>query len=132
MENNDNNTFSYTYTALSESEKREVARIKERYTADNKSSATKLDRLRSLDAKVRNGAMIIGITLGVVGVLVFGLGLTCVLEWGLWVLGISLMVAGCVPIAVAYPVHNAVYKHNRNKYGDEIARLSEEILNEGN
>lgn len=130
MENNENNTFSYTYTALSENERKEVNNIKNRYVKQNDAPDGKIKRLRKMDAMVRTTAKIIGLSLGVVGVLIFGTGLACVLEWNLWVLGICLMVGGCLPVAFAYPVHNLVQSICAKKYGAEIVRLSDEILAE--
>jgi hypothetical protein len=130
MNNNDNNSFSYTYTAPTEEERKEIDSIRQRYTQPLKKEISKMEKLRRLDAKVRSSATIIALTIGVVGVLLFGLGLTCVLEWNLWILGISCMIVACVPVGVAYPIHGAILAKKRKKYGDEILRLSEELLNE--
>ena len=53
-----------------------------------------------------------------------------ILEWSIWLLGIVLMVIGSVPIALAYPVYKRVLEKYKNRYGEEILRLSEELLNE--
>ncbi|MBE5732031.1 MAG: hypothetical protein E7353_03250 [Clostridiales bacterium] len=132
MNNNEDKRFSYTYTAPTEEERREIDSIRKKYVQQTKKETSKMERLRSLDAKVRNSALVIALTLGVVGVLLFGFGLTCVLEWNLWVLGISCMVVGCVPVGIAYPIHGIVLAKNRKKYGDEILALTEELLNEDN
>ena len=91
---------------------------------------TKLERLRRLDALVKNTAIIWSLVLGVLGTLIFGLGLTMILEWQILPWGIVLMVIGSVPIAIAYPVYKTVLKKYKNRFGEEILRLSEELLNE--
>jgi hypothetical protein len=53
-----------------------------------------------------------------------------ILEWNIWFWGIVLMVIGAVPVALAYPVYKGVLKKYKNRYGEEILRLSEELLNE--
>jgi hypothetical protein len=68
--------------------------------------------------------------LGIVGALIFGLGLTMILEWSIFLWGIALMAIGSGSMAVAYPVYKAVLKKYKKRYGAEIVKLSEEILNE--
>ena len=127
---NNDNKFTYTYSAPTEEERREIESIRKKYDNSINKEETKMDRLRVLDRKVRNSAMIIALTLGIVGVLAFGLGLTCVLEWNLWAVGITIMVVSCIPVALAYPVHGVVLALNRKKYGDEILKLTEELLSD--
>ena len=121
--------FNYKYSAPTERERKEIASIRRQYSpVDN--SESKLDRLRRLDAIVKNTAIIWSLVLGVVGTLIFGLGLTMVLEWGILIWGIVVMVVGVPFIALAYPVYKMVLKKYKNRYGEEILRLSEELLNE--
>jgi hypothetical protein len=40
------------------------------------------------------------------------------------------MVLGSLPMVVAYPVYKGVLKKYKNRYGEEILKLSEELLNE--
>ena len=83
-----------------------------------------------MDALVKNAAAIWSLVSGVVGCLIFGLGLTMVLEWKILVWGILLMAVGSVPMAAAYPIYRKVLQKYKNRYGEEILRLSEELLNE--
>lgn len=124
-----NNQFNFKYTAPSQEERKEIDSIRRQYAPQEKTE-TKLERLRRLDGLVKNTAIIWSLVLGVVGTLVFGLGLTMILEWSIWLWGIVLMVIGSVPMAIAYPVYNKLLKKGKEKYGDEILRLSEELLNE--
>lgn len=124
-----NNQFNFRYTAPSQAERKEIDRIRRQYLPQEQVES-KLERLRRLDALVKNTAIIWSLVLGVVGTLVLGLGLTMILEWSIWLWGIVLMVIGSVPMAIAYPVYKLALNKGKAKYGDEILRLSEELLNE--
>ena len=124
----ENHQFNFKYTAPTEEERKEIVSIRSQYVAKEKTE-TKLERLRRLDALVKNTAVILSLILGVCGCLIFGLGITTVLEWGRPVIGVVLGVLGCIPMALAYPVYKIVLKKNKQKYGEEILRLSEELLN---
>ena len=124
-----NNQFNFKYSAPSQEERKEIDSIRRQYAPQEKTE-TKLERLRRLDALVKNTAVIWSLVFGVIGCLIFGLGLTMVLEWNILLWGIVLMVIGSVPMAIAYPIYNKLLKKGKAKYGDEILRLSEELLNE--
>ena len=124
-----NDKFSYKYIAPTEEERKEIDSIRRQYAPQEKEE-TKLERLRRLDALVKNTAIIWSLVLGVLGTLIFGLGLTMILEWQILPWGIVLMVIGSVPIAIAYPVYKWVLNKYKNRFGEEILRLSEELLNE--
>lgn len=123
------NQFNFKYTAPSQEERKEIDSIRRQY-APQEHAESKIERLRRLDSLVKNTAIIWSLVLGVVGTLVLGLGLTMILEWNIWLWGVVLMVFGSVPVAFAYPVYKFVLNKGKAKYGDEILRLSEEILNE--
>ena len=89
---------------------------------------TKLERLRALDNRVRSIPQIISLVLGIFGLLIFGLGLTMVLRWNLLVVGIIVMTIGFPVWLLAYPVHNYVLSEMKAKHGDEILKLSNELL----
>jgi len=123
------NQFNYRYSAPTEEERKEIDSIRRQY-APSENKETKLERLRRLDSLVKNAPSVWGLVLGIVGILIFGLGLAMILEWDILVWGIVLTVIGCVPIALAYPVYNVVLQRNKKRYGEEIIRLSDELLNE--
>ena len=123
------NQFNFKYTAPSQEERKEIDSIRRQYAPQEKTE-TKLERLRRLDSLVKNTAIIWSLVLGILGCLIFGLGLTMILEWDILLWGIILMVIGSVPMAVAFPIYNKLLKKGKEKYGDEILRLSEELLNE--
>ena len=123
------NQFNYTYIAPTEEERKEIDSIRKQYLPKEQSE-TKLERLRRLNSLVKNSAIIWALTIGVLGCLVFGLGLTMVLEWRVIHWGVLVAVIGCAPMAISYPIYKLVLKKNKARYGEEILRLSEELLNE--
>ena len=46
------------------------------------------------------------------------------------IVGVAISVVGLVPVALAYPIYRILAKKGKEKYKDEILRLSDEILNE--
>lgn len=123
------NKFVYNYSAPTEDERREIEGIRKQYGGEQVKKDS-LSRLRELDKRVKNPPLILSIILGGVGVLVFGTGLTMILEWSLYVWGILVMVVGIVPVSIAYPLRKRLVKRNKERYGDEILKLSGELLNE--
>jgi len=128
----ENNGFEYTYYAPTEAERLEIESIRNQY--QNKKTVndgkSKIDRIKMLDKKIKDTANAFAIAVGVLGTLIFGLGLTMVLEWGLFIYGIIVAIIGCPAIIGAYFVHAYVTKKMKAKYGEEIIELSNEILND--
>lgn len=124
-----NNQFNFKYTAPSQEERKEIDSIRRQY-APQEQTETKIERLRRLDALVKNTAAIWSLCFGILGCLLFGLGLTMILEWNVLLWGIVLMAVGSVPMAIAYPIYKRVLQKYKNRYGKEILKLSEELLNE--
>ena len=128
MENKDNNKFEFNYSAPTEEERREIESIRRAYTDKRETTEGKLERLRRLDGTVKNTATCVGLIAGIVGLLIFGLGMTCVLEWSKVVLGVILGVVGLAPILLAYPLYKSTLNHYKKKHAEEILRLTEELL----
>ncbi len=125
----DNKKFEYTYVAPTEAERREIERIRKQYGGKSEKEI-KLDRIRRLDSFVQNFSMILSLVIGIMGALIFGLGMAMILVWDIMVFGIIVCLVGAVPISAAYPVYVITLKKNKEKYGKEILRLSEELLEE--
>lgn len=124
----DKEKFNYKYSAPTNAERREIDGIRKQYLP--KGEEDKLTRLRRLDNKVKSTALCVCLILGIGGLLIFGLGLTMILEWDLMIYGIIVMVVGAIPAGLSYPVHQKILINNKKKYGKEILQLSEELLNE--
>lgn len=122
MENN--NVFTYRYSA---DRSREVARIRDKYLpAEEK----KIDVLRRLDRRVQRAGSIEGLTIGVIGCLLFGIGLCFgldVLAGAAW-LPLFFCELGTAIMLPAYPVYRLISRRTRAALTPEILRLSEEIL----
>ena len=125
----DEKKFNYRYTAPTRNERQEIEDIRRHYETGN-APKTKLEQLRALDKRVKTAPTVVAYLLGVVGILIFGLGLTMVLEWNIWIWGAVVACVGCIPMAFAYPVYKWMLASNKKKYGTQILTLSEELLNE--
>ena len=123
------NKFEYTYVAPTERERKEAEAIRKRHLPESE-TVDKLTQLKRLDEKVKRFPMVLSLSLGVVGTLIFGLGLTLILEWSMIVWGTMVAVVGMLPLALAYPAYKLSLTNRKRKYGAEILKLSEEILNE--
>ncbi len=121
--------FNFRYVALSEEERKEIASIKKQYSP-NDNSETKLERLRKLDFLAKNTALVFSLCFGIIGTLIFGLGLAMILEWKIIIWGVLIAIVGLVPTCFAYPVYLKYLRKGKEKYGEEIIKLSNELLNE--
>lgn len=124
----DNEKFDYTYSAPTESERREIESIKKQYTVAPEEESP-LENLRNLNKRVTRPPFIAGVLLGIAGTLILGLGMAMVMEWNYMAWGIVVGLLGVAIVAAAYPVYRAVLRRNKRKYGRQIVRLSDELLN---
>lgn len=122
MDNN-KETFEYTYSAK---QKEEVEKIRKKYLPKEED---KMEQLRKLDQSVQKSGTKVAIILGVVGTLIMGLGMCCIMEWGgVWFLpGIVIGVIGIVILGLAYPVYGYKIKKQREKIAPQILALTEEL-----
>ncbi len=123
------NKFKFSYSAPSNEERKEIECIRNAYLQKQTVEENKLATLRKLDKKVKNTPLIIALSLGIIGTLIFGLGLTMILEWNIIILGVIIAALGLIFAAAAYPIYKTTFKHMKNKYSDQIIKLSEELLN---
>lgn len=120
--------FEYRYSAPTIEERKEIESIRQSYL-DKTPENEKLSKLKSLDKKVKTLPNIISISFGVFFTLVFGLGLTMILEWKIIVWGIVVSVAGIIPLFFTHLLHKKIKTFLKNKYSKIIIKLSEELLN---
>lgn len=129
---NSESSFKYTYSAK---EQDEIKRIRQKYQSQEEDSMT---RLRKLDASVTSKATVIALVLGIVGVLIFGMGMSLIMTDLAVLLGMKGMtniivgiitgVLGVILAALAYPVYSKVLKREREKIAPEILRLTDELM----
>lgn len=125
----DDKKFNYSYFSPTEKEKEEIKSIREEYLPKEKGNE-KLNRLIQLDKKVKNIPTIISLTVGIIGTLLFGFGMSLVLHWERFLLGVPISLLGCLIMFFAYPLHNYLYKKLKGKYSSEIISLSNDLLGE--
>lgn len=124
MENKQEKTFQYSYSSKQQDE---VEAIKRKYMPKQEN---KLEQLRKLDKSTETPGTVVGLVLGVIGTLVMGTGMSCVLVWtdSLFIVGIIVGLLGIVMIAAAYPAYRIITKKQREKIAPKILALSEELL----
>ena len=134
MENqNKEEGFSFTYSA---SEQEEIKKIRQKYQPQEED---KMARLRRLDGEVTRKASVAALSIGIMGALIMGTGMSLVMTnlgemlgllgvMGL-IVGIIIGVIGIVLVCCAYPVYNRIVKKEREKIAPEVLRLTEELMN---
>ena len=121
----ENTTFNYTYSAA---RNKEVESIRNKYIPREES---KLERLKKLDLRVQMAGTIESLCFGIVGALVFGLGMCFFLDvfaGAAWLTAL-LMVLGTIIMIPAYPIYRRIACKTKTELTPEILRLSEEIMN---
>lgn len=126
-----NQNFEYRYSAPTIEERKEIESIRQSYL-DKTPENSKLSELKKLDKKVKNLPSIISITFGIIFTLVFGVGLTMVLEWKILVWGVIVSAVGIIPLFFNYLLYKKEKTYFKNKYSKKIIKLSEELLNDEN
>jgi cytochrome c biogenesis protein CcdA len=123
------NKFRIDYEGKNDNIKEEVESIRNSYL-EKSSSQKKLEELRKIDSKVKNTPLIIALSFGIIGTLVFGFGMSLILEFKNYIFGIIVSIIGMILIALAYPIYSILLKKFKNKYKDKILELSNELINE--
>lgn len=127
------NGFEYTYSAK---EQAELKKIREKYEPVT-DATDKMTRLRKLDASVTNLAQIIALTIGVIGTLMLGFGMSLFMSDFGYILGLNgneamligiiIGVIGGAVASIAYPLYTLIVKARRKKLAPEILRLVDEL-----
>jgi Na+/melibiose symporter-like transporter len=124
MSNNNNESFSYTYSAK---QQEEVKKIRDKYITREEN---KMETLRRLDRSVEQSGIIVSLVVGVISSLLFGTGMACIIELtDFFVIGIAVGIIGIVGMIFAYPVYKRVTKKQREKVLPQIIELSDELMN---
>jgi cytochrome c biogenesis protein CcdA len=113
------NKFRIDYEGKNDNIKEEVESIRNSYL-EKSSSQKKLEELRKIDSKVKNTPLIIALSFGIIGTLVFGFGMSLILEFKNYIFGIIVSIIGMILIALAYPIYSILLKKLKNKYKDKI------------
>ena len=120
----ENKPFTYNYSAA---RNKEVENIRRKYLHEEES---KLETLKRLDYKVQSAGMIESLCIGIIGALVFGIGMCFFLEVfaGVAWLTALFMIIGTLLMIPAYPIYRRIAHRTKEKLTPEILRLSEEIM----
>ena len=88
-----------------------------------------MEQLRKLDRSVTRPGTIYSIIAGVLGSLIFGTGMSCVMVWGetLMVAGIIIGISGLILIVSAYPLYAIITNKQKEKIGPQILALADEL-----
>lgn len=121
--------FTYTYSAK---ENKEIQEIRKKYLPQVES---KLDELKRLDEQAQNSGMIESLCAGIIGTLIFGLGMCLAMQVigtgiVMMVLGILFGLVGMVGMLFAYPVYRKKQKKAKEKLAPRILELTEELYQE--
>lgn len=117
-------SFSYTYSAK---QQQEILEIRKKYLP---AEEDKMARIRKLDASVTRKGTLVSVSMGIVGCLLLGAGMSCSMVFaGVWFLpGIVLGLIGIVTMAVAYPVFTHIMRKERARIAQQILELTDELL----
>ena len=99
---------------------------------------SELDALRELDSKVKRPANVFAYTFGSISAIVMGAGMSLVMTdigaaigiTAALVPGIAIGVVGLGMALLTYPMYKGILASRKKKYGAEILKLSEKIMNE--
>lgn len=121
---NSKETFEYAYVSEQQAE---IEKIRKKYLPKEED---KMELLRKLDRKAETPGLVASLVLGIVGCLVFGTGMSCIMVWSdtLFFVGIVLGILGMILIALAYPVYAGITRKQKQKIAPEILELTEELL----
>ncbi len=120
-----NKKYNYTYAAQNPDERKEVERIRNAFISPEEN---KLEQLRRLNANVYRQGLVTSLAVGIIGTLILGVGMTCVLVWEQMILGVIIGVVGLATLGIAYPLNAKLVNKRKAEFGPEILRLSNEIL----
>ena len=89
-----------------------------------------MEILRRLDNRVQTAGMIPALCIGVIGVLIFGIGMCFGLDVfaGADFLSVLFCVIGVIVMLPAYPVYRHIASKTKAELTPEILRLSDEIM----
>lgn len=123
---NEKKKYSYSYSAQ---ENKEIKRIREKYTEPSERE-TKLEQLHRLDESVTKSAMAVSLTVGILGALILGFGMSCIMVWSenMFVPGIIFGIIGIVISVLAYPIYKIKAEKKRKEIAPLILKLTDELI----
>ena len=97
-----------------------------------------MEQLRKLDHSVTQKAQVWALTLGIIGALILGTGMSLAMtdlggmlgvseNWAM-LIGIVVGIVGMVLVALAYPVYNRTLLKERRRIAPQILALTDELM----
>lgn len=127
MENKE--TFKMNYSA---EQQEELQLIRKKYMEKEED---KMEQLRKLDSSAGKKAAKAALSLGTVGALVMGAGMSMVMtDFGnllgsyRFFVGIAAGIIGIAILACAYPLYERTLKEERERIAPEILRMTDELM----
>ena len=121
----DREGFEFTYSAK---QQKDVERIRNKYVSKEES---KMEQLIRLDKQAERPGTIASIAIGIIGSLILGVGMCCVLVWnsslGIFITGIVVGIVGMIVAGAAYPIYQKITQKEREKIADQVIALSNEL-----
>ena len=126
MNHNENSSFHFRYSA---EEQEDVRNIRKKYLPQN-DKEDKVKRVKQLDQRATDRATVFSLIAGILGILLFGLGMSCCLVWqgSLFIPGIFIGLSGISLLSFAYPIYKKVLVKESEKIAPEILRLTDELM----
>lgn len=121
---NKKQTYTYSYSA---EENKEIKRIREKYSEPDEREA-KLEQLRRLDASVHNKAAVLSLTVGIIGALILGFGMSCILVYDWFAAGIAVGIVGLIITIIAYPIYKIKAEKLHKEVSPVILKLTDELM----
>lgn len=117
--------FSYTYSAR---QQEEILAIRQKYLPPVED---KMEQLRKLDRQTNLPGIIAAIVVGLIGTVLFGVGLCCVTieSWEIYfVPGIFIGLVGLLLMIVAVPLNSILTKYMRKRMAEKVLAITDELL----
>ena len=119
---------------MNRNEQQTAAKIREHYT---EKQITDLDTLRELDAKVKRPASAFAYVFGSISAIIMGAGMSLVMTdigatlgmESTMLPGIVIGIVGMIMALLNYPIYKGILGSRKKKYGAEILKLSDKIMN---
>ena len=118
--------FSYTYSAAAN---KEIDEIRKRYLPKVES---RFEELKRLDRQVQTSGSVPSLTAGIIGFLLFGLGvcMSVKIVGESMVLGVLLGLVGLTGMLLAYPIYRRILEKTKDKFVPRILELTSELIGE--
>ncbi|MBR1390487.1 MAG: hypothetical protein IJ567_03420 [Lachnospiraceae bacterium] len=125
----DKQTFDYTYSAR---KNEEIIKIKKKYNIDQPELSDQdliLKKLREIDRSTTRPGTIAGLTIGIIGTLIMGTGMSMAMVWNdrFFALGIVIGILGIAVVIAAYPVYSAITEKKRAENAPKIREITDQL-----